>query len=188
MQTAVYIPTEPEALRAFSPDHSRRVGRLAVRIASRLGLGPDFIEQLREAAALHDIGKLALPRGMLDSARPLTDEERTIMQSHTRAGARILAGNDEPMLQMAVEVALAHHERWDGSGYPRGLAGEEIPLAARIVAVADVFDALTQDRPYKRAWPELQAVDEIVAGAGSQFDPHVVSAFLACQRETDFTR
>jgi putative two-component system response regulator len=146
-----------------------------------MGLPAKYLEQLREAAALHDIGKLALPHGMLDKPGPLTGEERGLMQAHTRVGARILADNEEPMLRMASEVALSHHERWDGSGYPRGLAGNEIPLAARIVSVSDVFDALTHDRPYKQAWPNREAVAEIAAGAGSQFDPWVVSAFLACE-------
>jgi putative nucleotidyltransferase with HDIG domain len=183
MSTAIYERLEPRALDAFSPAHSRRVGRTAVRIASRMGLNAEYLEQLREAGALHDIGKLAIPRGALEKPGPLTKQERALMQTHTDAGARILAGNEEPMLRMATDVALAHHERWDGSGYPQGLAGDQIPLAARIVAVADVFDALTHDRPYKTAWPVDDARAEIAAGAGTQFDPRVVTAFLACERQ-----
>jgi len=182
MLTSVYDPVVRGSPRMFSPAHSRRVSRSAVRIASRLGLDAEYIEHLREAAALHDVGKLALPPGMLEKPGPLTREERAIMYRHTLAGARMLAGEGEPMLSMAADVAAAHHEHWDGCGYPAGLAGEEIPLAARIVAVADVFDALTHDRPYKRAWPVEQAIAEIAAGAGSQFDPAVVAAFLSWHR------
>jgi putative two-component system response regulator len=188
IRTPVHATLEPAALRAFSPAHSRRVGRTAVRIASRMGLDAEYLEQLREAAALHDIGKLALPHGMLEKPGPLSEEERLLMQAHTRAGARILAGNEEPMLRMAADVALAHHERWDGSGYPQGLAGAEIPLAARIVSVADVFDALTHDRCYKEAWSAADAVAEIAAEAGSQFDPRVVAAFLASEPQIAFDR
>jgi putative two-component system response regulator len=152
-----------------------------------MGLNAAYLGQLREAAALHDIGKLAIPSGTLEKPGPLTEQERALMQTHTDAGARILAGNEEPMLRMAADVALAHHEHWDGSGYPQGLAGDQIPLAARIVAVADVFDALTHDRPYKVAWSLDDARAEIAAGAGTQFDPRVVSAFLACERRPALT-
>ena len=168
-------------MRPFSTAHSRRVGRTAARIAARLGLSPRFIELVREAAPLHDIGKLAIPAEICAKPGPLTPRERAIMRMHTERGARILAQSDDPMLQMAATVARSHHERWDGTGYPDGLAGWEIPLCARIVAVADVFDALTHDRPYKEAWPVGRAIAEIRAGTGSQFDPDIVTAFMEAQ-------
>jgi putative two-component system response regulator len=161
--------------------HAQRVGRTAVRIASRMGLDADFLERLRAAAPLHDIGKLTIPREILAKPGPLTEAEQALVETHARAGARLLADAREPRLRMAAEIAESHHEHWDGSGYPNGLAGEEIPLSARIVAVADVFDALVHDRPYKPVWPYELAVGMIVAEAGSQFDPEVVDAFLASQ-------
>ena len=106
------------------------------------------------------------------------------MKTHAAFGARLLSGSSSPVLQMAAVVAATHHERWDGAGYPACLAGETIPLVGRVVAVADVFDALTHDRPYKSAWPVAQAIDEIRRGAGSQFDPRVVAAFLAIQEDS----
>jgi putative two-component system response regulator len=176
-------PTTPAAfdraqLRSFAGGHARRVGRTAVRIAGRMDLDPGYIQLLREAAPLHDIGKLTLPRGLTNKAGPLSERERALMETHTRAGARILGGSKDPMLQMAATIAAAHHERWDGGGYPEGLAGWEIPLCARIVSVADVFDALTHERPYKPAWQLERAVATIARCAGTQFDPDVVEAFL----------
>ncbi|HEX3511991.1 MAG TPA: HD domain-containing phosphohydrolase [Solirubrobacteraceae bacterium] len=159
--------------------HTERVGAVAAEIATRLQLGTDQVELLREAAPLHDIGKLAIPDSILYKPQGLTPQERQIMQTHAEAGTRMLSGSSSPALQMATVIAASHHERWDGTGYPAGLAGEAIPLVGRIVAVADVFDALTHDRPYKQAWSIEQATAEIQRGAGSQFDPRVVAAFLA---------
>ncbi len=159
--------------------HTERVGRAASDIAFGLGLALEQTTLLCEAAPLHDIGKLSIPDGILLKPGPLSDQERMIMQGHTTAGERLLGGSRSPVLQMAAVIAASHHERWDGNGYPAGLAREEIPLVGRIVAVADVFDALTHERPYKNAWPVDTAISEIRQGAGSQFDPRVVSAFLA---------
>jgi len=159
-------------------DHTRRVGALAASLAAVLGHAPEWVEMLRQAAPLHDLGKIGIPDAMLRKPGPLSPEERRVMETHAALGARILAHGWSPLVRMAERVAWAHHERWDGTGYPRGLAGAEIPLEARIVAVADVFDALTRHRPYRPGWSEEEALDEIRRGAGSHFDPEIVRAFL----------
>jgi HD-GYP domain-containing protein (c-di-GMP phosphodiesterase class II) len=164
--------------------HTRRVGDLAADIATALGMPGEQLDLLREAAPLHDVGKIGIPDSILLKPGRLTEGEFEHMKSHTTLGARMLAGGRGlPLLEMAEEIALTHHERWDGSGYPGGLAGAAIPLVGRIVAVADVFDALTHSRPYKEAWTLRDAVTEISAQAGRQFDPVVVEAFLRCQAE-----
>jgi PAS domain S-box-containing protein len=163
--------------------HTQRVGQTSAEIATRLELGWEQIMLLREAAPLHDVGKIAIPDCILLKPGKLTAQEFEVMKTHAALGARLLDGSGSPVLQMATIIAASHHERWDGSGYPKGLAGEDIPLVGRVVAVADVFDALTHDRPYKSAWPVEQAIDEIRRGAGSQFDPRVVAAFLAIHNE-----
>jgi PAS domain S-box-containing protein len=160
-------------------EHTERVGTTSAEIATRLGLGKDQVEILRLAAPLHDVGKIGIPDHILLKPGKLTSEEYEVMKTHTMLGARLLTGSGSPVLQMATLIAESHHERWDGSGYPRGCAGETIPLVGRIVAVADVFDALTHDRPYKSAWPTARAIAEIKRNAGSHFDPQVVAAFLA---------
>ena len=144
-----------------------------------LALDSEQVDLIREAAPLHDIGKLAIPDHILLKPGPLTPEERKIMEGHAEAGRRLLAGSSSPVLRMATVIAASHQERWDGSGYPAHLSGESIPLVGRVVAVADVFDALTHDRPYKSAWPDAQAVAEIERMSGHDFDPCVVAAFLA---------
>jgi putative nucleotidyltransferase with HDIG domain len=161
--------------------HTERVGATAVAIARQLGMDRAELALLRDAAPLHDIGKLAIPDAILLKPGRFTAAERKLMESHTEAGARMLYGSSAPVLQMAAVVAATHHERWDGTGYPVGLAGTAIPLVGRVVAVADVFDALTHERPYKAAWPTDEALAELKRCAGSQFDPTVVDAFLACQ-------
>jgi PAS domain S-box-containing protein len=165
--------------------HTERVGAMAAQIAAQLGLDAEQVELLREAAPLHDVGKLAIPDTILLKPGRLTQAEYELMKTHALLGARLLSGSSSPVLQMAAVIAASHHERWDGTGYPAGLAGEAIPLIGRIVAVADVFDALTHDRPYKSLWPVEQGIAEIRRVAGSQFDPRVVDAFLAIQAESE---
>jgi putative two-component system response regulator len=143
---------------------------------------------LRQAAPLHDVGKIAIPDRILLKPGRLTAEEFEEMRTHTTLGAEMLARPGFPLLEMAAEIALTHHERWDGSGYPAGLAGGDIPLVGRIVAVADVFDALTNERPYKDAWPLADAVAEIRDQSHLQFDPAVVDAFLAVLPELQLDR
>jgi putative two-component system response regulator len=159
-------------------DHTERVAAMAAELARRLGLDAQSVAHLREAALLHDVGKIAIPDHILLNPGILSAEEQEVMRTHAVLGARLLRGTGSPVLQMASVIAASHHEWWDGGGYPVGLAGERIPLVARIVAVADVFDALTHDRPYKPVWPVERAVARIERGAGSQFDPRVVAAFL----------
>jgi putative two-component system response regulator len=165
--------------------HTERVGIMAAEIGARLELGPEQVRLLREAAPLHDVGKIAIPDSILLKPDKLTAEEHETMKTHAAHGARLMCGSSSPVLRMAAEIAATHHEWWDGSGYPCGLAGERIPLVGRIVAVADVFDALTHDRPYKAAWPVAQSIARIERAAGSQFDPRMVDAFLRCHLQVD---
>jgi HD-GYP domain-containing protein (c-di-GMP phosphodiesterase class II) len=159
--------------------HTQRLAGLAGRLAAQLGCEEGFAKRIRETAPLHDIGKVGIPDSILLKPGPLTPSEWAIMQSHTELGHRILGGSGLPLLDLAAEIALAHHERWDGTGYPRGLNGEEIPLSGRIVAVADVFDALLSERPYKKAWPVAQVEAYLVTQSGRQFDPRIIAVFLA---------
>jgi PAS domain S-box-containing protein len=159
-------------------EHTERVGQTAALIARALGADPDIVDMLAQAAPLHDLGKLAISDSILLKPGRLAPEEFAIIAGHPQAGARILGGSGWGVLQMAETIALSHHERWDGTGYPRGLRAEEIPLVSRIVAIADVFDALTHDRPYKAAWDLEDALAEILAQAGRHFDPRVVDAFM----------
>jgi len=157
--------------------HTERVGQSAARIAKALDLEDQFVSDIRDASPLHDLGKIGIAPGILLKPEGLTSEERESMMGHVRIGAQILASASSPVLRLAAEIARTHHERWDGNGYLEGLAGDKIPIAGRITAVADVFDALTHDRPYKEAWDIRRAVNEITAQAGRQFDPAVVAAF-----------
>ncbi len=156
--------------------HTQRVGEISAKIAKEMGLASSLVEVIRLAAPLHDLGKIGMPDGILLKLGKLTDEEFKVMQQHTVIGARLLAGSTHAILRMAEQIALTHHERWDGSGYLAGLKADEIPLVSRIVAVADVFDALTHKRPYKDPWPVEAALREIEQLQGQQFDPRVVGA------------
>lgn len=161
-----------------SGEHGYRVGKLSALLAECLGWSPDRCCVLEIAARLHDIGKVGVPDRILLGSRGLQEGERQFMQSHTLMGAELLAKGDVPQLQMAQEVARHHHERWDGTGYPSRLAGERIPVHARIVALADVYDALTHGRPYAEAWSAEAALEEIRSLAGVQFDPNLTPAFI----------
>lgn len=166
-------------------EHTRRVGRAAALIALALGWSPQQAGLLGVAARLHDVGKIGIPDRVLLKAGKLTAGEYAQMQRHTIIGARILSGGQSELLQMAEAIACTHHERWDGAGYPAGLAAQQIPLVGRIVAVADVFDALTQPRPYKAAWTTAQAAEELRRQKGRQFDPAVVDAALPVLTQPD---
>jgi putative two-component system response regulator len=152
-------------------EHTERVARTASLLAERLGLPESFVSLLRQAAPLHDIGKLAVSDTLLLEPGRLTRDEFEQVKGHAAAGAAILEGSTYDVLCLAREIALTHHEWWDGSGYPAELAGEAVPLSGRIVALADVFDALTHPRPYKPAWPIDEAVAAISRSSGRQFDP-----------------
>jgi putative two-component system response regulator len=158
--------------------HIERVGEHAAAIGRAIGLEPARVELLRIAAPLHDIGKIAVPGAILRKPEPLTDVERSLIEQHTERGRELLQGSGNDVLELAATIAWTHHERWDGGGYPRGLVGEAIPLEGRIVAVADVFDALTSDRPYRGAIGVDEALATIAGESGKSFDPAVVEAFL----------
>ena len=158
--------------------HAARVADISRRIAEQLALPAESIRLIELAAPLHDLGKVAIPDAILLKPGALDLQERAAMEEHTLIGARMLEGSSMPVLQVARAIAISHHERWDGTGYPHRLDGPRIPLPGRIVAIADVFDALTSDRPYKRAWPLSLALREIGALRGSHFDPVIADAFL----------
>ena len=164
--------------------HTHRVGELSVRIAARLGLSAKEIELMRLAAALHDVGKIAIPDAVLAKRGRLTLQELALMKSHTTVGAAMLADSEFRLVTMAEEIALTHHERWDGGGYPIGLAKDAIPITGRIVAVADVFDALTHVRPYKSAWSADDAITEMQRQSARHFDPQVLDAFLSARQDS----
>lgn len=159
--------------------HTSRVGRLSRLVAQELGLPDQSVDLIEQAAPLHDVGKIGIPDAILLKPGKLDPEEWELMKTHTTIGAKLLDGTDNPLLSLAREIALSHHERWDGRGYPHGRGSGEIPIEACIVAVTDVFDALIHRRPYKPAWPIEQALEEIAAQRGTQFAPDVVDAFLA---------
>jgi putative two-component system response regulator len=164
---------------AESRQHAARMARTARYLASRLGLGERQAALIETAAPMHDIGNVAVPAEIFHKPGPLAPEEQVRMERHTEVGHRILSESGSELMQMAARIALAHHERFDGSGYPRGLAGDEIPIEARIVAVADVLDALLSDRPYRQAMSTEEATAVIEEGRGTQFDPEVVDVLLA---------
>lgn len=158
--------------------HVARVGRYSRLLADGLGLPPELCFMIEKTAPLHDIGKIGIPDSILHKRGELDGDERRIMNTHTEKGAELLGEHDSMLIQMAASIARSHHERWDGSGYPLGLRGESIPIEGRIVAVSDVFDALTTKRPYKDPWPVERAVEYMRANAGSHFDPSVVRVLV----------
>lgn len=163
--------------------HTQRVGQMSALLARQLGLPDSQVSLIARAAPLHDVGKIGVPDTILLKIGKLTPAEFELVKQHTVIGARILSGGKFPLLRLAEDIAYSHHERWDGQGYA-GLRKTDIPLAGRIVAVADVFDALTQQRPYKPAWPVGEAIAEIDRQREHQFDPGVVEAFLRVMATT----
>jgi putative two-component system response regulator len=163
--------------------HIKRVSLYSAAIARRMGLDQETIETILYAAPMHDVGKIGMPDRILMKPSKLNPEEWDIMKQHTVIGAKILKGSDAEFIRMGEMIALDHHEKWDGSGYPNGLNGLEIPVASRIVSVADVFDALTSNRPYKETLSVETAMDIVREGKGSYFDPEVTDAFFAVQNE-----
>ena len=161
--------------------HIQRMSRYSALIAAELGLSEEEQDLILQAAPMHDMGKIGIPDHILLKPGPLTPEEFAIMQKHAEIGFELLKGSDSIVFQEAAAIAISHHEKYDGSGYPYGVAGEAIPLCGRIVAVADVFDALTSERPYKKAWPVERAIECLREGSGRHFDPACVNAFLARQ-------
>jgi putative two-component system response regulator len=159
-------------------EHTRRVGELAARLSDLLGLSEEMVERIRRASPLHDLGKVGIPDNILLKPGPLTVDEFDVIKTHTSIGAELLSGGASELMQMAEKIAASHHERWDGLGYPLGISGEDIPLAARVVAIADVFDALTHDRPYRKAQPVSEVLQVMTEASGSQFDPEIMEVFL----------
>ncbi len=159
--------------------HVERISRLCHDLALACGLDAAQAEEIGQASIMHDVGKIAVPDHILYKPGKLDDDEWAIMRTHATLGGDILAGSRVPVIQTAETIARTHHERWDGTGYPDRLSGEDIPLAGRICAVCDVFDALTSERPYKAAWTVEEALDEIREQSGHHFDPRLVDHFLA---------
>ncbi|MGQ9830842.1 MAG: HD domain-containing phosphohydrolase [Thermochromatium sp.] len=159
--------------------HILRMSHTATLLAQHLGWNEEQCEMMLHASPMHDVGKIGIPDSILLKPGPLTPEEWRIMQTHSTIGGDILSGDDSDLLRMAREIALTHHEKWDGSGYPLGLAGEDIPESGRIVALADVFDALTSVRPYKPAWKVEAALEWMRGQSGRHFDPRLLEVFLA---------
>jgi HD-GYP domain-containing protein (c-di-GMP phosphodiesterase class II) len=164
-------------------DHTVRMSRYTKAIANQLSLEVGRAELLRGASKLHDIGKLAIPDRILLKPTKLTASEWAVMERHTTIGYELLSDSGSELLDIAASIALSHHERWDGQGYPHGLRGEEIPLEARIATVADVFDALTRIRSYRPAFKVAEALELVQGGRGTQFDPAVVDAFFSAGLE-----
>jgi putative two-component system response regulator len=158
--------------------HIERIGFYAGVVAKAMAFSPGDVDLIRHASPMHDVGKLGVPDRVLLKPDKLTDEEWVVMRAHTTMGAKILSGSGAPVIQLGEKIALTHHERWDGSGYPNKLAGDAIPIQGRICAVVDVFDAMTMDRPYRKAMPNADAIAMMKKSGGSHFDREVLSAFL----------
>jgi putative two-component system response regulator len=169
--------------------HNKRLGIYAPRLAENLGMPPDFVESIAFAAPLHDIGKIGIWDKILLKPGPLTTDEFEIMKKHTITGANILSGSSYRKIQMTESVALTHHERWDGTGYPRGLKGEQIPIEGRIVSICDQYDALRSKRPYKPPYSHQGAMDILINGDNKTkpggFDPRILKGFIKTASDFD---
>jgi putative nucleotidyltransferase with HDIG domain len=185
MSTLLALSRAIEARDPHSSGHAARVAVMAEVVAERLGWDEADVDILRMGAALHDVGKLAVPERILGKRGPLDEDELATMRRHPEEGARMVARHRS--LQLVVPAVLYHHERWDGTGYPLGIQGEGIPAEARVLAVVDAFDAMTRDRPYRRALPQSHAVAELERCAGTQFDPEIVRIFVEAWRDGSLT-
>ena len=165
--------------------HIERIGRYSQVVGMAMHLQPGRVDLLLHAAPMHDVGKLGIPDSILLKPGPLDTEERSIMNTHTTIGGQILSGSGSPVIQMGERIALTHHEKWNGGGYPNGLSGDAIPLEARICSVVDFFDALTMDRPYRKAVPNDEVVEMIHEETGTSFDPTVVEVFVDVRSELE---
>ncbi len=168
--------------------HIERIAAYVNLMTEKLGLNREQRTMMQYAAPMHDVGKIGIPDGVLMKAGKLTADEFKIIKLHTVIGSRILSGTTLPLLELAKEIALSHHERWDGGGYPLGLRGNDIPISGRIVAITDVFDAITSERVYKEAWPIEQALEYLMEMRGKQFDPDIVDAFFAIENQMTSVR
>jgi putative two-component system response regulator len=169
-------------------EHTARVARLSGMIAQGLRLPSEQIRRVHRVAPVHDIGKVVVPDHILLKPGPLTAQEQALMRRHTILASEIMGGSNSEIIRLAEQVARHHHERWDGYGYPDGLASDEIPLAARIVAVADAFDAMVNERPYRPAVPVAEVLEVLDQESGWQFDPEVVNALFRVLKEHKTTR
>lgn len=177
-ETIMRLSIAVESRDAETGQHIERMGRYCALLAEKLGWSEGACELLRVASPLHDVGKIAIPDSVLQKPGALSPDERKQMEEHAAIGHRILAGSDSPLLDLAARIALTHHEKWDGSGYPNGLKGEDIPVEGRIAAIADVFDALTSDRVYRPAMPLDKALGILQEGRGTHFDPEILDQFF----------
>ena len=177
-----------EAKSGETGQHIRRVAEYSMLVAKTLRLPPEKVETIRIAAMMHDIGKLMINQDILDKPATLTSEEYLLIQQHAKYGGDLLAETDGMIMEMARDIAIHHHERWDGTGYPEGLRGNDISIYSQIVSVTDVYDALTSKRAYKDAWSPIIARKEIIDQRGKQFSPRVVDAFVECYDEIEEIR
>ncbi len=178
IETLRRLALAAECRDSYTGAHMIRTGVLSAFLGERIGLENEVLESLRHSAPMHDLGKIGIPDNILRKPAGLTQEEFEIMKTHTTIGAKILENSQNPVLQMAREIALSHHERWDGNGYPTGLSGERIPLMGRIVGLVDAFDAMTSTRSYRSAKSVAETCQIIEDEQGRQFDPQLVEVFL----------
>lgn len=183
LETIRRLAIAAESRDADTAHHIERIGRYAQILARAAGLSPRNVELICHAAPMHDIGKIGIPDSILLKPAKLSEEEWRIMRSHTIKGAQILSGSLSDVIQMGEQIALTHHERWDGRGYPHGIGGEEIPLEGRICAIVDFYDAVTMDRPYRKAVPAGEVLSMMGQAGGSHFDPRLLNIFISVRDE-----